>query len=408
MDERTKVGQLIKEAALTDSNTARSTKHSRHGHKKQTKVDLQQQLAETQAELNELRLRTSAMINSLGEGLIEMDEQGHITTVNNYALQALGYRKSELLGVWFPGIIVATDRYGQPIDPLNRPLIRALTTGQPVSDYSHYLIKDGSTIPVFVTVAPIIIDGRPTGVVEVFRDLTGEQQLDIAKDEFVSLASHQLRTPATGVKLILSMLSKGDFGKLTPIQERYLHKAIQSNDRQLQIIEDLLNVARVDAGKMELDFQYADLVPLLRGIVNEHLPIVHGRQQSIKLTMPRNLTAFIDVDKVHMAIENLLSNASKYSSSGGLISISLTESPDDAVLSVSDTGVGIAPHDISKLFTKFTRLENELSATVGGTGLGLFLVKNIVELHYGNIQVDSKKDVGSTFTLRLPRKRVNT
>jgi signal transduction histidine kinase len=122
---------------------------------------------------------------------------------------------------------------------LDQPLTRALATGRPISERTHYLKRGGSIMPVFTTVSPILVNGRHTGAIEVFRDLTGEQQLDIAKDEFVSLASHQLRTPATGVKLILSMLSKGDFGPLTAVQQRYVQKAIQSNNRQLQIIDDL-------------------------------------------------------------------------------------------------------------------------------------------------------------------------
>jgi PAS domain S-box-containing protein len=405
--------------ALTDSNDAKGVgevvrPHKTHDSPSQPPKGsaasyypkLLHQLTESKAKLEEYRIQIGRAIHSLGEGLIELDEHGHIITINPYALKSLGYHENELIGTWFPGTVIAVDRYGQPLDQLNRPLLRALTTGQPISDYVYYLCKDGSIMPVSITVAPILIDDRPKGAIEIFRDLTKEQQLDIAKDEFVSLASHQLRTPATGVKLILSMLAKGDFGPLTSIQQRYLAKAIQSNDRQLQIIEDLLNVARVDAGKMELDFQYADLVPLLREIVGEHLAIVQSRHQSIKLTMPSSFMAFVDVDKVRMAIDNLISNASKYSSLGGQIDVSLTGDTDHAVLSVKDDGVGMDQTDIPKLFTKFTRLENELSTTVGGTGLGLFLVKNIMELHSGTIDVESEKDVGSTFTIRLPRKRV--
>lgn len=356
--------------------------------------------------LEQDRIRTQAMISSLGEGLVELDERGHIVTINPYAVAALGYESdTELIGTWFPGTVVAVDRHGIPIDQLARPLVRALTGGKPVSDYTYYQRRDGTAFPVFITVSPILIDDVPTGAIEVFRDLTKEQQLDIAKDEFVSLASHQLRTPATGVKLILSMLSKGDFGPLTELQQRYLDKAVMSNDRQLQIIEDLLNVARVDAGKMDLEFRYIDLVPLLRDIVSEHLAIIQARHQSIKLTMPSNLMAFVDPDKIRMAIDNLISNASKYSSMSGCIDITLTGRPDHAILSVRDDGVGMDKADVPKLFTKFTRLDNELSTSVGGTGLGLFLVKNILELHAGNIDVDTEKNIGSTFTIKLPRKR---
>jgi signal transduction histidine kinase len=257
-------------------------------------------------------------------------------------------------------------------------------------------------LPVFITVSPIVEQGVPTGAIEIFRDLTKELQLDVAKDEFVSLASHQLRTPATAVKSILAMLSAGDFGQLSEQQQKYIDKAIQANDRQLYVIDCLLNVALVDAGRMELDLEYIDLVALLREAMSDQVAATNARNQTLHLQTPDQCRLLLDVTKIRMVIDNLISNASKYSGHGTNIEITLELKGKEAVLEVSDEGVGIPPDAVDKLFTKFSRLDNELSASVGGTGLGLFLSRHIVELHRGTIFVRSGVGVGSTFTVTLP------
>lgn len=364
--------------------------------------ELRRQLAKARADLAGQQLQTQAMINSLGEGLIVTDEHGRITTTNAYALESLGYNEGELVGQWFPKVILAVDKHSRPMEPLSRPVLRALTSGRTVSDYMHYIKRDGLLMPVLATVSPVLIDDRPAGAVEVFRDLTKERQLDIAKDEFVSLASHQLRTPATAVMMILSMLSNGDFGPLSATQQRYIEKAVRSNERQLQIIEDLLNAARVDAGKMRLDLEYIDIVPLLREAVSDQLSAAMARRQTIMLQAPTHCRIMADGQKLRMVIDNLLSNASKYSHGGSHIEISLHREAKHAVIMVRDEGVGLTADQMKRLFTKFTRFENELSASVGGTGLGLFLTKGIIELHGGDIKVTSDLGTGSTFSARLP------
>ena len=368
---------------------------------------LQQILSEltvAKAKLNEGRARTITLLNSLGEGLIVTNEHGQITTVNSYALNCLGYTEEELVGKWLPKTIIATDRDAKPLRQMDRPSVKALSTGRIISDFTHYLSREGNAIPVRVTVSPIMASGIPMGAIEVFQDLTREQQLDLAKDEFVSLASHQLRTPATGMKSILSMLAGGDFGPLTQLQQKYLDKAISTNDRQIQIIEGLLNVALVDAGKLELDLDFSDLSELLKECIQEQQEILTTRDQQLESDIDPQITLPIDVHKARMIIDNLLSNASKYSRPGGRIRVSLHTSPGFAELTVSDDGVGIPACDMPKLFNKFQRLDNELSATVGGTGLGLFLTKSLIELHGGSINVHSRENAGSTFVVRLPQK----
>jgi PAS domain S-box-containing protein len=385
---------------------AQSQEHPRQAGESETQYihRLQTELTRVQTSLNEDHLKIQAMLNNLGEGLIATDSHGVITMVNLYAATALGFAEHELIGTWFPKTIIAVDPYSQAVDPMSRPIIKALTTGQTVSSYAHYLTKTGAVMPVHLTISAIVINGVPSGAIEVFRDLTKEQQLDIAKEEFVSLASHQLRTPATAVKSILSMLSSGDFGAVSELQRKYLDKATDSNNHQLQVIEDLLNVALVDAGKLELDPEYEDIVPIIRDSVAEHLSTIKTRKQNLVLDTPSQLKLLIDVRRLRMAIDNLISNASKYSPPEGKIGITVSRVHSHVKISVSDQGVGIPPDEQSRLFTKFSRLPNELSANVGGTGLGLFLTKSIVELHNGTIDVDSEPGLGSTFTIGLPTK----
>ena len=382
------------------------TKQSIHDRRLETAYQkkLLADLEASRAEREEIKNRTAAMLNSLGEGLIATDDQGKITMANDYALTALGHTHESLIGTWFPKTVIAVDQYSRPLPTLVRPIIKALTTGHTISEYTYYLKRDGSLMPVLITVSPVLVNGVPSGAIEVFRDLTKEQQLDVAKEEFVSLASHQLRTPATGVKSILSMLSAGDFGALNDMQQKFVDKAMHTNDRQLQLIEDLLNVALVDSGKLELDLDYSDLTALLREIVADHHDPVAKRQQTLAVHAPDEALLLIDVAKITMVLDNLISNASKYTPAGGNISVTLKHENNFVSLAVKDEGVGIPEDDIPRIFTKFTRLPNELSTAVGGTGLGLFLAKSIIELHGGAITVASKPGRGSTFTIKLPTK----
>jgi PAS domain S-box-containing protein len=354
------------------------------------------------AALQTQEIKHVALINSMGEGLIILDPKGRISQVNAYATTALGFTKEELIGKWFPGVIVLVDQAGRELDPLRRPIIEALTEGKPISEYTNILCKDGTSIPVLITASPIIIDGKPAGSIEVFRDLTKERQLDLAKDDFVSIASHQLRTPATGVKAILSMLAGENFGSLNDKQAHYLEMANRSNDRQLRIIEDLLSVARADAGTMDLSLDYVDLVSLVREVAHEHQTDLVKHRQTLALSVPPSAHVLADGPKLQMVIDNLIGNACKYTPSGGSIKVSVTQADTHVTLTVSDTGVGIEPDDIETIFMKFGRVDNVMSTPGGSTGLGLYLAKKIIELHNGDITVESVTGEGSSFHIVIP------
>lgn len=228
-------------------------------------------------------------------------------------------------------------------------------------------------------------------------------ELNSAKDEFISLASHQLRTPATGVKQFLGMLVEGYGGELTETQTMFAQKAYESNERQITIVNDLLKVAQIDAGKVTLEKEAADLATIMLSIIEEQSGKFAQRQQMISFTSHTDsLVAPVDVRHFRMALENIIDNASKYTEPGKSVAVTLRRVAGFAVIAVKDEGVGIAKQDIDKIFHKFSRVANPLSVVVGGTGLGLYWCQKIIELHNGKIEVTSRLGKGTTFKISVP------
>lgn len=232
-----------------------------------------------------------------------------------------------------------------------------------------------------------------------------EHAVELAKDELLSLASHQLRTPATGVKQYVGMVLQGFAGDITSEQKTLLEKAFASNDRQLQIINEILHLAKIEAGRIVLAPQPTNLNELIADITTEQREDIANADHQLQVKLPeRPICLNIDAHMLRMAIENILSNAIKYTPSGGKITVRLFRRVGHIYIRITDTGVGIAARDQKEMFKQFTRLPNEMSQQVGGTGIGLYLAKHLVELHGGIIMVESQPRKGSTFTIVLPHK----
>jgi PAS domain S-box-containing protein len=228
--------------------------------------------------------------------------------------------------------------------------------------------------------------------------------LNKTKDEFISLSSHQLRTPATGVKQYLGMVLEGMAGDISELQKTFLQKAYESNERQLTIVSDLLKVAQVDAGKVKLRRAETNIAEMVCDVIKEQQSSFDTRKQTVQFDYPSfKAEAYVDPDKIRMVMENMIDNASKYSDPNTAVKISMIDEKNVIKINVTDNGVGIAPDDIPKLFEKFNRIHNHLSTHVGGTGLGLYWAKKIVDLHGGMIEVASVLDTGSTFSVSLPK-----
>jgi len=344
-----------------------------------------------------------ALFMSIGEGAIVTDASARISRINQTALRILGFSEKEILGRWFPEIIVAEDERGNRLTSIDRPMGQAFLSGQTVSARTYYRRKDGTRIPVFLTVSPVMLDSKPIGAIEVFRDISTELALERAKDEFVAIASHQLRTPATAVKQYVGLLLEGYSDPLTENQRLFLERAYESNERQLQIVQEILKVTQLDLEKVVLNIENRDI----RSIVSEAVASVKSnfdaKQQKIIIKEPDEpLKAKVDPDQMRAAIENLLENASNYTWPGKTITISSRRLKDRVRIMVKDEGVGIDAHDFPKLFQKFSRIPNPLSVEVSGTGLGLYWAAKIIHLHGGYVHVASTVGKGSIFTINLP------
>lgn len=236
-----------------------------------------------------------------------------------------------------------------------------------------------------------------------------QEEVQTAKDDLLSLASHQLRTPATVVKQYVGMLMQGYAGKLTDQQMDMLESAYQSNEHQLEIINQLLYVARLDADRIKLRTEKTDVAKLMRDVARDQSQTVAERNQQLTFRIPgQELWAAVDPHYLRMVLDNLLSNAVKYTPEGGRITLSVRRAHGHVVIRVADTGVGIDPTLQSTVFEKFTRVENALSNDVNGSGVGLYLTQKIVQLHHGSIDVKSAVGKGSTFTVRIPIRQPKT
>jgi len=238
---------------------------------------------------------------------------------------------------------------------------------------------------------------------ELNRERNQLKRLNRAKDEFIAVASHQLRTPATGIKINLSMLRDGFFGNLSATQLKRVDSANEFNERQINIIEDILGVAQVDTDSVILNKVDTNMDTLIAGAIRHCKPTIAKRGQTINFVHnPESHIAKVDQNKMLMAIENLIDNASKYSPPNKEITVGLyAKNHDVLAIEVRDSGCGIAKKDLCKLFKKFSRIENELTHARGGTGLGLYWVKKIVRLHGGKISVASTLGHGTVFTIYL-------
>lgn len=358
--------------------------------------DLEQERDQAIAERN----KDDAILSSIADGVIAIDAEGKIILFNRGAREitrcndAVGRSYSEVLTFQSPK--TARRKTGF----ISRALAGKVGAIQSVV----FKRKDGVEVPVVGSAGPIVSSsGETSGAIIVLRDVTKEREIDHAKDEFMSLASHQLRTPATAVKQFLGMIREGYVGGLTKDQADMINDAYLSNERQLSIISDMLQVARVDAGRMVLRKTTVDLVALVKEVVAEQTPIIIDRGQTVTVAQAKRVVAGVDRSRLRMVLENLVSNASKYTPAGGTITASVATTGKMVHIEVTDTGVGIKDDDMRHLFGKFSRITNELSTLVGGSGLGLYLAKRIIDLHGGTIEVRSTPGKGTTFIVLLPK-----
>jgi signal transduction histidine kinase/CheY-like chemotaxis protein len=265
-----------------------------------------------------------------------------------------------------------------------------------VSDPIRRVIKSGTS--------PVLDEaGNYIGCVVSLRDVTAERDMDLMKNEFVSTVSHELRTPMTSIKGYVELLLDGEAGELNEVQSEFLGIVKENSDRLVDLINELLDISRIESGRIHLTIQPLDMGELIAGAVGTFKTAIEGNGLTLAVDVPEKLPRVAgDRDRVGQVLNNLISNAIKYSPDGGTITVRVARDGREQRVSVTDTGIGIPREDREKIFTQFHRVDSSLARQVGGSGLGLAVSKKIINLLGGRIWVESAVGKGSTFSFTLP------
>lgn len=241
------------------------------------------------------------------------------------------------------------------------------------------------------------------GRLMVFRDVSREREVERLKSEFVSLVTHEFRTPLTSIKGYTEMMLDGDTGRLSSEQRDFLETVLRNANHLSELVEELLDVSRIEAGAIKLNIQEIDIVPVIEDIVDRMRPQLEKKNQRLSIETPRDVPK-VSADEMRTAqiILNLVSNAHKYTPSGGDIVISVEPEDEYLLVDVKDNGIGLSQEEQEKIFSKFFRAENPETIKEGGTGLGLWITRSLVEMQGGEVSVDSNLGEGSTFSFTIP------
>jgi len=230
------------------------------------------------------------------------------------------------------------------------------------------------------------------------------KEIDQMKTEFISVASHQMRTPLSAIKWVLRMILDGDLGPLNAQQKEMLVKGYQTNERMITLINDLLNVSRIEEGRFRYRFVHMSIDELIESVIQEIYNVIKKRNIKFEYKKPKTPTpkANIDPQKIRLVIMNLLDNAVKFTPPGNRVIVSLHHNSNEITFTVTDKGVGIPSNQQHRIFSKFFRADNVIRMQTDGSGLGLFIVKNIINNHQGRVWFESAEGKGTTFSFSLP------
>jgi len=356
-------------------------------------LNILEDIEETRKELEREKERIEKIVLSFVDGLLVLQDS-EIMLLNPSAENILGVKSKDILG-----------------KPLN-----LLSKYQNLKILSYFL-KEKKGKPVF---REEIIFKEPERVFQitltsisknqdliVLHEITREKLIEQMKTEFVSLAAHQLRTPLSAVKWTLRMVLDGDLGKITKEQRDFLEKTYSSNERMINLINDLLNVARIEEGRYLYKLSPSKIEEIVQDIINSYLEEIKRKKIQFSFQKPKEKLPTVEVDKekIILAIQNVIDNAIRYTPKGGRVTVSLKRANMKIELSVKDTGVGIPKDQQDRVFSKFFRAANVIRLETEGSGLGLFIAKNIIEAHGGKVWFESEENKGTTFYFTLPVKK---
>ena len=352
--------------------------------------------------------RGEALLSSIGDGFIATDKAGEVIFMNPAAEQMFGISMRDCIGYPLIDILDLSDEEGNILGKDERPIQVALATGKTVSTVVgakvyYYGRPGGKKLPVAITAAPVILNGAIIGGEEVFKDITRDRQIDRAKSEFVSLTSHQLRTPLSIVNWYTEALLKGKLGGFNKRQSQYLKQIYAANQRLVNTVNNLLSVSRLEMGTFPIDPIPLDVSGVIASTVSSFSRQIRAKKLNIVRDFKKKFPAtLLDRSLVIAVVDNLIANALKYTPDGGTIRIALSHNDRAITLVVEDNGYGIPKSEHVKVFDRFYRGSNVIEKNTDGNGLGLYIVKRIIESMRGTITFISNQDKGTTFSVTIP------
>ena len=336
--------------------------------------------------------RAEAILDATGDGMLVFSPDGKLTYFNPAARDIIGPRIDDHVDTQ---ATLAEILGTEPLLPEGAESTGAAWEAT-LSEPEHRIVQ--------VRTSPVLDpEGVPIGTVSNIRDITTEREMAMMKNEFVSTVSHELRTPLTSIKGYVDLIVDGEAGEINEIQREFLEIVQENSDRLVSLINDMLDISRIESGRIHLKVEPIEVSELVVGAAETFKTMADQSSVELVTSVAEDLPrAAGDRDRVGQVLMNLVSNAIKYSPGGGTATIAARSDGENVVVEVSDTGIGIKPEDQAGLFSKFYRVDSSLTRDIGGTGLGLSICKSIVELLGGKIWAESEFGQGSTFGFSLP------
>jgi len=341
------------------------------------------------------------ILDSLTSGVIAVDLENHVLFLNRAMCKRLGAKAeewagrhaAELMGILAPHLASAEEKFGN----------RLGWQRDPEAKYSHQLEwkDEQGTLHLREDSGPLRdATGKIIGRIFLFHDISREKAIDRMKSEFISIASHELRTPMTSIKGSVDLILSGFAGEITADSQELLEIAQKSCDRLIRLINDILDLSKIEAGQVKLNLARMELAEVVRRSVRGVKQLADQAQVTLKVEEPPNLPSVeVDKDRIEQVVTNLLSNAIKFAPSQSTVTVELAKVDGCVQCSVVDQGCGISEKDLPKVFGKFQQVGEKRK---GGTGLGLAITQALVQEHHGKIWVESQMNVGTRFIFRLP------
>lgn len=333
------------------------------------------------------------IIRYLIDGIMVFDSENQLFLINPSAEKFLHVREKEVLGK----DILELSNFAR-LSPV------ASLLGGGLEECFRQELSFNDDLVLEITSVHMKVEGERVSTLVILHDITREKLAERMKAEFVTLAAHQLRTPISGVKWSLRTILDGDVGEVSKKQRGILEQAYKTNNRVVNLINDLLNVAEIEEGKYLKKLSLWSIEDIIASVIDNYEDKMKKKNIRIKLVKPEGgiPKVMVDVERLKAAFNNIINNAVRYTFGGGNIKVSLTKHEKYIEVEVKDTGIGIPLSQQNKVFSKFFRSSNVMKVDTEGTGLGLYIAKNIIEAHDGRIWFESEENKGTTFYFTIP------